>query len=332
MIVFDQLWAFVLLPLPLLIAWLTRAYETRREALRAPVFERLVALSDTQPGRAGLILKRNRYQQLVAALAWVLIVTALAAPQWLGNPIVEKRPARDLMLAVDLSASMETEDFRLNGHEPVTRLAGVKQVLEQFVRQRKDDRLGLIVFGNAPYLQVPFTLDHTLFLRLLQETQPRMAGPKTMLGDTIGLGVKHFASSTRREKVLILLTDGNDSGSLVPPLEAARVARNENIVIHTIATGDATATDAQALDLETLRGISELTGGVFFHAEQGEQLTAVYQRLNQLEPQALDVFSYRPRTALYHWPLGMAIGVQLLFQLLIAVISTRRLIEAGAES
>ncbi|GAB3105279.1 VWA domain-containing protein [Aestuariicella hydrocarbonica] len=330
MIVFQQPWAFVFLPLPLLVTWLMGAYHTPRAALRVSVFQQLVNLTGHRPARGALILKRNVWQQLGVLCSWVAIVAALAQPVWLGEPKVQQLPGRDLMLAVDLSGSMDSQDFVLRSQPPMQRLAGVKRVVMDFVAQRDGDRLGLIVFGNAPYLQVPFTEDHQLFLDLLNEAQTRMAGPKTMLGDAIGLGVNHFRGSdasdtdatkasrstgrTPKQKVLLLLTDGNDSGSRVPPLDAAKVAADNDIVIHTIAVGDPQAVGEEAMDMDSLKGISAQTGGVFFEAQSGDQLRTVMDELEKLEPQLNDSISYRPQRQLFFWPLGLGLVVQLLVQ------------------
>ncbi|WP_423894022.1 VWA domain-containing protein [Candidatus Pelagadaptatus aseana] len=320
---FDKLWVFLLLPLPLLVAYFGRAYKTQRDALRVPFFKRFVDLSGYQPGDGALVLRRNRLQKLAILISWLLLLVALADPHWVGKPIVKQQSARDLMMAVDLSGSMEVEDFVFAGAEPIERLAGVKQVLGEFVAAREQDRLGLIVFGSAPYLQIPFSLDHDLFLRLLSEVQVRMAGPKTMLGDAIGLAVKNFKSSRARDRILILLTDGNDSGSLVPPAEAAKVALDQGVVIHTIAIGDPAATGEQEMDLETLQQISRVTGGVFFRATDGEQLSLIYQQLNKLVGQDVEVVSYRPRQTLFHWPVALMVMLQLLTQIWLAFVSWR---------
>ncbi len=337
MIVFQQWWVFLLLPLPLLMQWLLGPYHTPRSALRVSLFRQLVNLTGHRPARGALILKRSLWQKLGLVLGWALIVTALARPVWLEEPQIRQLPARDLMLAVDLSGSMDTQDFQFDQQDTdsdtdssrgqkLTRLDGVKQVISEFVAQRDGDRLGLIVFGSMPYLQVPFTDDQALFLTLLQETRTRMAGPKTMLGDAIGLAVKHFSASqasqdshagraSRKEKVLLLLTDGNDSGSRVPPLEAAQVAADNEIVIHTIAVGDPTAVGEEAMDIEALQGISTLTHGVFFHARSGQQLQQVMDELEKLEPNLKDTISYRPQRELFFWPLGIGLVLQLVVQL-----------------
>ncbi len=314
MIQFECTWAFLLLFAPLLVHLLVRAYHTPKAALRVSVFKKLVKISGNTPGKGASILQRNVWQKSILYFSWLCIVVAAANPVWLGDSQTITQPSRDLMMAVDLSGSMEAEDFSFDGEQPIDRLSGVKAVVDEFLQNREGDRLGLIVFGSRPYLQVPFTLDHKLFLQLLNETRTRMAGPKTMLGDAIGLAVNHFASSDQPRKVLILLTDGNDSGSRIPPVDAAQVAADAGITIHTIAVGDPSASGEQELDLHTLQQISSLSGGVFFRATNGDQLQDVYQSLQQLEPQEINSVSYRPRQPLFVWPLAFALAIQLLFQ------------------
>lgn len=324
MIVFAALWAFAVLPLPILVYLFSRAYTSQRTAIRAPILKTLVAITGNKPGDGSLVVKRNIWQQLCIFITWVLIVVALARPQWLGEPIQKTQAARDILVAVDLSGSMEAEDFAANQQSGINRLDGVKHVLAGFVEQREHDRLALIVFGSAPYLQVPFTLDRQLFTQLLAETRIRMAGPRTMLGDAIGLAVNHFEKHNSNKRVLILLTDGNDSGSRVPPLDAARVAADHQVTIHTIAIGDPQAVGEQALDLPALEAISKTTGGVFFHAHTDTELADIYAQLDQLEPSEQKVMSYRPKTELYHWPLAIALIMQLMMHHTLAAIRWRR--------
>lgn len=314
MIVFEKLWAVAFLLLPVVIHFSMMAYHTPRAALRVSVFKQLVNLSGSQPGKGALILRRDLPQKLILLMSWLCIIAALAQPVWLGDVQLISKPSRDLMMAVDLSGSMEAEDFSFDNADPVDRLTGVKSVINEFVTDREGDRLGLIVFGSSPYLQVPFTLDHELFSVLLAETQTRMAGPKTMLGDAVGLAVNHFSSSDSSRKVLLVLTDGNDSGSRVPPLDAAQVAADAGITLHTIAVGDLEASGEQEMDVDTLAAMSALTGGVFFRATSVDQLQQVYRSLDKLEPQQVDSDSFRPRQELFYWPLGGALLLQLLFQ------------------
>ena len=231
-------WLLLALPLPLLVHWLGRAYLSETDAVQSPFFARLASFSGIEPGRGAAILNRTTVQRLGIITVWLLTVAALCRPQWIGDPIVENRSARDLMLAVDLSGSMEAEDFIGIDGQKRQRLDGLKRVLEPFILGRDKDRVGLIVFGSAPYLQAPFTSDLELLVELLEETQVRMAGPRTVIGDAIGLAIKHFASSDSANRVLILVTDGNDTDSQVPPLQAARVAADEGITVHVVAIGD----------------------------------------------------------------------------------------------
>lgn len=317
MLVFAAHWAWWCLPLPLLVQAIWAAFSRRRIAVRAPMITTLTTLTGNRPGEGTQVWRRNRLQSLVLVVCWCLFVISLARPQWLGEPITQTKAARDIMIAVDLSASMEAEDFGSSSPldttgQPLDRLSGVKQVLTAFVQNREHDRLGLIVFGSAPYLQVPFSLDKALFLYLLTETRTRMAGPKTMLGDAIGLAVTHFEKHESQKRVLLLLTDGNDSGSRVPPLEAAKVAADHRVTIHTIAIGSPETVGEQALDVQSLQAVSQTTGGVFFHAYSRQELSDIYAELERLEPSEQEVVSYRPRQELYFWPLGMALVLQLL--------------------
>lgn len=296
-----------LLPLPVVFRWLAGAHFSHQDALQAPFFSQLVLLTGQQANRGGAVAGRNRLQWLLLVSMWLLIVCAAARPQWIGEPITQTTAARDLMIAVDLSGSMATEDFAAGDGAALSRLAGLKQVLHRFIEGRDSDRLGLIVFGSAPYIQVPLTLDLGLFNTLLDETRVGMAGPKTMLGDAIGLSIKHFDSSEANNKVLLLVTDGNDTASQVPPRQAANTAQQQGISIHVIAIGDPETVGEEALDIELMQTISEQTGGRYFHANDVSALDDIYQTLDQLETAEVDSVSYRPKTDLFHWPLALAV-------------------------
>lgn len=302
MIEFAYPWFFVLLPLPVLVVWLAPVYKQRKASIKVPYFARLVDVTGEKPQRGAVLLTRNRLQSLMTALAWLCIVTAMAKPERIGDPIVQQKSARDLMISVDLSGSMSVEDFTLEGDKTVDRLTAVKQVLSDFAKSREHDRLGLILFGDAPYLQAPFTDDISTWLTLLNETEVGMAGQSTAFGDSIGLAISVFESSSTKNRVLIALTDGNDTGSKVPPVEAAKVAAAYNIKIYTIAIGDPEAVGEEKVDLEILRQMSEVTGGASFQALNRLELLQVYKEINALEPQQFDSLSFRPRTSIHHYP------------------------------
>lgn len=310
---FDLPWMFVLLPLPLLVYWLVPVYQESQDSIRVPFFQRLVDLTQQKPRKGAVVLQRGLFQKLWVPTTWILIVIALAKPLWVGEPIEQTKSARDLMVAVDLSGSMETPDFKLANGQEISRLGAVKQVLTEFARQRENDRLGLIVFGDSPYLQAPFTEDHDTWLTLLAETEIAMAGQSTMFGDAIGLAIKLFESSETENRVLIVLTDGNDTGSKVPPVEAAKVAADRKVTIYTIAVGDPEASGEEEVDIDVMNSIAKATGGNAYQALNRIELARIYEDIAELEPEKHETLSFRPRRSLHHYPLGIVIGGYLLF-------------------
>ncbi len=313
MLIFAHPWLFLLVPLPWLVRQLLPIHHERRSAVRVPFLQRLIRLVGPQPGDDVAIAKRPFFQWLVLILTWLFVVVAITRPQWLEDPIIKELPMRDLLVAVDLSGSMEAQDFTDADGNTVDRLTAVKQVLDEFFARRDGDRIGLILFGSAAFVQVPFTDDLDVVRELLDEAQIRMLGPKTMLGDAMGLAINLFERSEVDERVMIVLTDGNDTGSLVPPERAAEIARDNGVVVYTIAIGDPTAVGEQALDEKTLKSIAEITDGAYFHANDRQELEAIYTHLDQINPRQVETQSYRPLTDLYHWPLAAGMLLTMLY-------------------
>jgi Ca-activated chloride channel family protein len=299
-------WALSLLALPLLMPLLP-AYQESRDSIRVPFFDKLVELSEQRPHSGAIILRRDRFQYFLVGFMWVCLVLAAAKPEWVGAPIEQQKSGRDLMIAVDLSGSMGTRDFVLPDGETVDRLQAVKQVLAELANQRAGDRLGLIVFGSASYLQAPFTSDHVVWSTLLAETEIGMAGQSTVFGDAIGLAIKLFKESASDNRVLIILTDGNDTGSIVPPIDAAKVAAAYNIRIYTIAIGNPASVGEEALDIDTIDRVTEITGGQSFKALDQQALQRAYHTIAELEPDLYETTSFRPRQSLHWLPLGVAL-------------------------
>jgi Ca-activated chloride channel family protein len=297
-------WLLAVLPLPLLARWLAPPYREQREGLRVPFLDRLARLTGREPTAGAVVLRGGWLRSIVLVAVWVCVAGALVRPQWLEPPVTRTAPVRDLMLAVDLSGSMETKDFTDPAGKTVDRLTAVKQVLDDFLTRRKGDRVGLIVFGNAPFVQAPFTQDLEVCRELLAETRVGMAGPKTALGDAIGLAVNVFDRSDVPEKVLIALTDGNDTGSQVPPEKAAAVAKDKGITVHTVAVGDPKAAGEDKLDEEALKRVAATTGGTYSHAGNRAELEAIYKRLDELPTREAQTITHRPRRDLFHWPLA----------------------------
>lgn len=313
MLAFDQLLWFLLLPLPLLMTWLWPTYRERLVTVRLPFLDRLARLTGQSTEASPHTAVNPRGQQILCWLTWTLIVTALARPQWLEEPITQIQPARDLLVAVDLSGSMETEDFTDADGLQVDRLAAVKGVLREFLARREEDRIALIVFGSAAFVQLPFTADKAAVQQMLDETRVRMAGPKTMLGDAIGLAITLFERSEVPERMMIVLTDGNDTGSQVPPVRAAEIARDREVVIHAVGVGDPTRAGEEALDEAVLESVASTTGGSYFHAADRDELEQIYARLDELAPRKAETLSHQPRRDLFHWPLGGALLLTLFY-------------------
>lgn len=299
--------AFLALPLPLLAWWLLPARREPVSALRVPFFKQVVAAAGADARSGAVIMRRNWLQVFVTVVAWVLLVVGLAKPEWVGEPIVRTEAARDIMLGIDLSGSMDYRDFPDVDGNNVSRFEGVQRVVDRFVAERDSDRVGLIVFGTKAYLQLPFTRDLETARSLVQLMQVGMAGPQTALGDSIGLAIRTFESSEVDDRLLILLTDGNDTASAMTPINAADIAALNGVEVYTIGIGDTAATGEDRVDFELLDTIARRTGGQFFNAEDEAALDAVYRRIDETATADVRTQSWRPRESLVHWPAGIAL-------------------------
>ena len=309
----DYPWLLLLLPLPWFgYRWLP-AYREARSAVRVPFFNAMSRAIDQAPQAAGT--RHNLWQLLLNLLVWTLLVVAVARPVWVEKPIERQQPVRDLMLAIDISQSMETTDFTDANGNKINRLAAVKQVVQDFIQRRKDDRIGLIVFGSGAYPQAPLTLDHASLSLLLEDTGIGMAGPNTAIGDAIGLSLKLLDQAHEPQKVLILLTDGNDTHSAIPPTRAAAMAAAKGVVIHTIGIGDPNAEGEAKVNLTALQHIARSTGGQYFRAEDRDSLNQVYATLDRITPHQVKTLSHQPKRDLFWLPLAAAISLLALYHL-----------------
>ena len=316
-------WLFIGLPLP----WLLRRFvppvqQQQGLALRVPFYAQAAAVQ----GGMGKQYQRAYTRLILATLAWILLVAAAARPQWVGEPIELPIAGRDLMMALDISGSMEQKDFEVQGQQ-VTRLQLVKLVAGDFIQRRQGDRLGLILFGSQAYLQSPLTFDRNTVERLMNDAIIRMAGPATAIGDAIGLAVKRLKDSPPDQRRLILLTDGANTAGVVEPVQAAELAAQAGLRIYTIGLGaeamrvggffgSRMVNPSRDLDETSLKKIAELTGGRYFRAKDTQALESIYKELDALEPVDSDAQVFRPIQALYHWPLAAAAGLILLLGLL----------------
>jgi Ca-activated chloride channel homolog len=321
-------WVLLLLPLPLAAwRWLP-AYHERVAALHAPFFAALAKVTGEVPAEGSVVLRRGWPEKLILPIAWILAVLAAAGPQWVDPPIERIESGRDLLLAVDVSQSMEEKDFPDAAGKRIERLAAVKRVLDDFIAKRKGDRIGLVVFGSGAYVESTFTLDHALVRAQLDAARPGIAGPRTAIGDAIGLGVKLFDEQKTKHKVMIVLTDGNDTASKMPPEKAVEIAAARGITVHAVGIGDPAAKGQDKVDVPALQAIAAKTRGRFFLGSDQRALAAIYTELDKLEKQDFQTLSYRPKHPLFQWPL--AVAVLLLFALhlgngLAALLRSRRI-------
>jgi Ca-activated chloride channel family protein len=313
---FDYPWLFALLPLPLLLWWWLPPYREESPSVRLPFFGEVASAAGLTPAAGAVVPRRSRLQWVLAPLAWALVVTALARPQFLEAPVRKVQPARDLLLALDLSQSMDTRDFRDPSGALISRVQAVRQAVSGFVARRPGDRIGLIVFGDAPYPLAPFTLDHQLVQTLIAGLLPGMAGPSTALGDAIGLGIKMFEHSEASERVMIVLTDGNDTASRMPPERAGGIASERKVVVHAIGIGDPAASGEDKVDPGLLQRLAAQTGGRYFFGADQAGLETIYATLDRITPHEQKTLSWRPRRELFMWPLGAALALVLAYQLL----------------
>jgi len=300
----DHPWLLLLLPLAAVAYRYLPAYIQRRGAVRIPFFESVARTAGQSPLRPGV--RRDRAQLALQAAVWCLAVLALARPVRVDPPLTHRQPVRDMLLAVDISQSMQTQDFTAPDGRRVDRLQAVKTVVDDFIARRKDDRIGLIVFGTGAYPQAPLTQDHASLRLLLDQAEVGMAGPNTAIGDAIGLAIKQFEHAAEQDKVLILLTDGNDTGSAIPPRRAADMAARRHVTVHTIGIGDPGAEGEARVDFDTLQQIAAATGGRFFRAQDRGALEQVYATLDRITAHEVRQLRHQPKVDFFWVPLGAA--------------------------
>ncbi len=309
-------WPWVLAALP--VPWLVRRFLSpdsadRDAALTVPAGSDLGLLTATGARAGG---KRVRLAALW--LVWTLLVLAAARPEYVGDPIALPATGRDLLLAVDLSGSMEEQDFELDG-QWVNRLKAIKVVADDFIKRRTGDRVGLILFGREAYLQTPLTFDRKTVRTLLDESAIGLAGKETAIGDAIGLAIRTFddASVEKGRRVLVLLTDGANTAGEVDPLKAAELAAQRGMIIYTVGIGADALTvrslfglrqinPSADLDEKALTSIASMTGGRYFRARDTHELEKIYGEIDKLEPAKSDESGFRPVRELFFWPLAAA--------------------------
>lgn len=323
---FDWPWFALLLPLPLLVRVI---FPSRKDkSTEAPPRIRFPSLSRLKQAfpTAQAVTKKSKYSTvLLLSLVWVLLIFSLMKPELVDQYTNVKNEGHDLMLAVDISLSMKAVDMSTKS-DVLDRLDVTKDVVNKFLEGRQGDRVGLIVFGGSAFLHVPFTLDVNSVGKLLNETVPGMAGQGTAIGDAIGLAVRNLRERPEGSRVLILLTDGEDNSSSIPPQEATKLAKQYGIRIYTIGVGNPDAAPfptqfggyqmvQMPLDEKLLKAIAEYTGGQYFHAREKGQLQKIYDKIDELEKTEAETEDLMIKEPLYKYPLGLALLLLLLITL-----------------
>ena len=314
MLEWQWLWAVYLLPIPLLI-WLILPAKKNEEqaALKVPFLQDL-----SQSGESSKPQRLRWLVRLLAVLGWGCLVAAMARPVMVGDLVQLPQVGRNLMLAVDLSLSMQEADYQL-GNRMVDRLTATKYVAGEFIERREGDRIGLILFGDQAYLQAPLTFDRQTVRRLLDESALGLAGRNTAIGDAIGLALKRLNEQPDSEHILVLMTDGENTAGEVTVDEAAEMAQKNGLKIYTVGIGaqrrssiDFFGNQGSSLDEATLVKVAEMTGGRYFRALDTDTFRQIYSELDRLEPIERQQQQWRPRTDLFYWPLAAALLLILL--------------------
>ena len=301
MIHFQWWWMIVLLPLPLMVFLGLGPLSPGFTGIKVPFYEVVSdpSINHRRAGRTALTL---------ATVSWLILLLACMRPQWVGEPVPLPLSGRDLMLAVDLSDSMKASDMLIEGRR-VNRLRAVQTIAGDFIEQREGDRLGLILFGSEAYLQSPLTLDRRTVSTLLNEAVIGIAGPRTAIGNAIALAVKRLQNRKGNDKVLILLTDGENNEGNISPEQAIQAAQSIGLKVYTIGIGAASPSalsgffsGRSGVDERSLQRIADATGGRYFLARDARELARIYSLIDQLETFEEEIHTLRPVKELYYWP------------------------------
>ncbi|WP_167644755.1 VWA domain-containing protein [Mameliella alba] len=300
-------WVLVLLPLPLLLLRLLPGQARQHGALSLPpAIAAAFHPVDAAPAR-------RHARGTILFLAWIALVLALSGPRAERTLGVIPASGRDIVLVLDLSGSMQKEDFDLDGQR-VSRLAAVQEVGARFIRGRAGDRVGLVVFGDRAYVAAALTHDVSAVAHQVETAQIGVSGKATAIADGLGLAIRRLRSRDAESRVIVLLSDGQDTTGVVDPVAAAATASRLGIGIYTVALGPAdleTAPRARdAVDSETLRRIAEAAKGQAFRVRTTADLLTVTEAIDRLEPSLADA----PPIRSWHefWPWCAAAGLALL--------------------
>lgn len=313
---FTFVWPYIFCLLPLywiIYKFIPYKKKYNEAMLSVPFLARVQTLN--QQSTATILPKKLK--QFYALCGWFLLLVACANPQWIGAPIPLYQIGHNIMLAVDLSPSMSIPDLQRNDKQ-FNRLQSVKAVAANFIDRRQGDKLGLILFGSKAYLQTPLTFDRQTVRNMLDDATIGLAGNQTAIGDALGLAIKKFSVENKKSRLLILLTDGGNNAGVLDPMEAAELAKQNNIKIYTVGIGASeleinngfgTQRINPSIDLDEtlLKNIANKTQGQYFRAQDQISLANILNSIDKLEPVSSENKTVHPMTALFYWPLSASL-------------------------
>jgi len=288
------------------------------------------SLKDVEPGSLSLMVTLSKFVPLLKIVFLILLIVALARPQWGDRKINVTTEGVNIILALDLSESMRALDFKKN-KKIVTRLEAVKTVVRKFIMKREGDRIGMVVFGSNAFTQLPLTRDYNTISFILDKLKIGAAGPRTAIGDAIGISLKRLEDIESKSNIIILLTDGKSNSGDLSWQDAAKIAAQRKVKIYTIGVG--TKGEAPFLvdglfgkryvyqkvdvDLTALKTIARETNAEFFEAGDLKSLEQIYEMINNLEKTKVDVEKWVEYKELYPGPLIAGLLIFLLYTILI---------------
>lgn len=242
-------------------------------------------------------------------IGWGTLCIALCAPVYMPHPEKEIKERRNILLATDISLSMDTRDWEnpADGN-PISRWEAVKKIMAHFINARQGDSFAHIVFGQEAYLQVPFTQDPQVIIQMQEKVRLGDAGAKTSIGNAIAVAIKHFDSDTISRKMMVLVTDGLDTQDGISPVQMAEEAAKDSVRIYTVALGNPEDGFGN-VNHRQLEQIASITGGIFFRAESLKDLDRIFKEIDTTEPIEYVVSKEIPERSLYHYPLAFALCI-----------------------
>ncbi|MBQ8670897.1 MAG: VWA domain-containing protein [Alphaproteobacteria bacterium] len=313
----EAIWV-ILLPL-VAYAILPVASKMYGDALRVPFLKDILKIKENVRMRNRFRLQNRSiswFKMLLLMFVWMFMTVALCRPQWAGEPQRVKHEGRDILLVVDISNSMSERDF-LYRNNYYSRIDAVKSVVSHFADERTDDRIGLVLFGTRAYMQVPLTYDKKSLKEVLQTATAGMAGNSTSIGDAVAVALKNLAEvdNGKDNKIIILLTDGENNDGRMSFPQAIKLAQQEKVKVYTIGAGSDTqpffgglfAIPANSgLDERSLQQLAQATEGTYFRAKDVDSLIKIYDEINKMEAQEQQGRFVQEVKDLFYYPAAVA--------------------------